>query len=83
MHGNSGNPKDIQRAFAIAAVGMEMVIPALLGWWLDSYLNSGPWGALVGGVVGFTGGIWHMLRLAKQDEPSRNHKNSPPGIDSP
>jgi ATP synthase protein I len=82
MHGNSGNPKDVQRAFAIAAVGMEMVIPALIGWWLDSRFQTGPWGALIGGVVGFTGGIWHMLRLGKQDDSPRNDKPDPPRIGS-
>jgi F0F1-type ATP synthase assembly protein I len=78
MYGDTGNPKDVQRAFAMAAVGIEIVIPTLLGWWLDSYLNSGPWGALVGGTIGFSGGIWHMVRLSKLDESSPDDRPSPP-----
>lgn len=79
MLGDSGNRKDVQRAFAMAAVGTEIVIPVLLGWWLDSYLDSSPWGALLGGVVGFTGGIWHMVQLSKPDESSPDDRPSPPG----
>jgi len=78
MFGDSSNSKDVQRAFAVAAVGIEIVIPTLLGWWLDSYLGSGPWGALVGGIIGFSGGIWHMVRLSKPDESSPDDRPSQP-----
>lgn len=81
MVGDSGNRKDVQRAFAMAAVGMEIVIPVLIGWWVDAYLNSGPWGALVGGVIGFGGGIWHMVRISKLDEAARNKPPPPPRTD--
>jgi F0F1-type ATP synthase assembly protein I len=46
----------------ITTVGMEMVLPAVAGSYLDKYLQTGYWvmvGLLVGGALGF----WHLMRM--------------------
>ncbi len=44
--------------FAGGIVGL-----ALLGWWLDTWLNTGkPWFALTGGLLGMVGGMWQLIR---------------------
>ena len=46
----------------ITAVAMAMVLPGLLGYWLDSKLGTG-FLAPVGFVVGIVGGMWSLLAL--------------------
>ncbi|MEM8739737.1 MAG: AtpZ/AtpI family protein [Planctomycetota bacterium] len=36
----------------------------LLGWLIDEWRGSEPWGLLVGGVVGMLIGMWTLIRLA-------------------
>ena len=59
----------------ITTVGLEMVLPAIAGHYLDKYLGTGYWvivGLIVGGVVGF----WHLLQMTKvlptKANPSRD-----------
>src|SRR5439155_8831608 len=55
LGGNGWNRLDMRKSFAMASVGIEMVIPILIGNYLDSRFGWQPWGVLVGAVVGFTG----------------------------
>lgn len=48
----------------ITTVGMEMVLPAVAGNYLDKYLQTGYWvvvGVVLGGVLGF----WHLMRMTR------------------
>ena len=46
----------------ITTVALEMVVPGVIGTWLDRR-----WGtkflALIGFAVGLAGGLWHLLAL--------------------
>jgi ATP synthase protein I len=46
----------------ITTVALEMVVPTVIGGWLDRH-----WGtnflALIGLAVGLIGGIWHLIML--------------------
>jgi ATP synthase protein I len=60
--------------FALAQVGLEMAAPLLLGAWLDRWLEWGPWGLIGGAVMGFAGGLFHLVSMvqshdAKQKKP--------------
>jgi F0F1-type ATP synthase assembly protein I len=63
-------PKDRERRqlgiyYAMAQVGLEMVVPVGLGWWVDEKLGTGPW-LLIGGVIlGFIVGVVHLVALSK------------------
>ena len=68
------NPRDVGKYMALAQVGVEMVVPIVVGVALDSYLNWTPWGTIVGAAVGLVGGLWHLVatlnRLDRdQDKP--------------
>ena len=56
----------------ITTVGLEMVLPAVGGKYLDSRLGTTYW-VLVGLVLGFSVGFWHLLQLTRT--PDRGGKN--------
>lgn len=60
------DPKELGRYFALSQVGMEMVAPIALGLALDYWLGWSPWGAVVGAVLGFVGGLTHLIILANR-----------------
>ena len=50
------------------SVGLEFVVPAILGLWLDRYWPVAPLGVIAGAVLGFALGLTHLLRIAKEGE---------------
>ena len=52
-------------ASKLSTLGFEFGLPPLLGHYLDRRLGSAPAGLLVGMVLGFTIGIMHILRFAR------------------
>jgi F0F1-type ATP synthase assembly protein I len=58
--------KDLGRYLALGQVGLEMVVPIGVGLALDYYLGWSPWGVVVGTVVGFTGGLYHLIQQANK-----------------
>jgi F0F1-type ATP synthase assembly protein I len=64
--------------FTLAQVGLEMVAPLVVGLVIDYWAGWGPWATLAGIVLGFVGGMVHLVMLAnKQDGELRERK--PPG----
>jgi F0F1-type ATP synthase assembly protein I len=72
---NSFDSKDFGRLTAYGQVGMEMVGPIVLGLVIDHYGHTAPWGVVVGAVLGFVGGLIHLIHLSNQPDPPQ----SPPG----
>ena len=72
--------RDFGRYVAMSQVGMEMVAPIGIGLWVDYYFSVGPWGLIVGTVLGFVGGITHLVLLANQQNAAddRRPKGDPP-----
>ncbi|MBM4068397.1 MAG: hypothetical protein FJ271_05565 [Planctomycetes bacterium] len=63
------DPKDARRLglyMAMAQVGTEMVMPAVLGLLLDLYLDWTPWALIVGTILGLVGGLYHLIAIMKQ-----------------
>ena len=56
----------------ITTVALEMVLPALGGSYLDKRIGTSYW-AIVGLVVGFVVGMWHLLQMTR----SRPNGQSP------
>jgi len=48
----------------ITTVGLEMMLPAVGGGYLDRRLGTSHW-ALVGVVLGVVLGMWHLLLMTK------------------
>jgi len=53
--------------YAMAQVGMEMVVPIFVGWWADEKLGSRPWLLVLGVILGFGLGLWHLIALSHAD----------------
>ena len=50
-------------ASRIVTVCLEMVVPGLVGLWVDRQLGTVVLFGVTGFAVGMTIGIWHLLRL--------------------
>jgi len=69
-----GSPDDraaVARALAlvstVTSISLEMVLPAVAGYWLDRRLGWLPGLTIVGGAAGLALGIWTLIRWARQE----------------
>jgi F0F1-type ATP synthase assembly protein I len=69
-----GDTKDLGYFMSLAQVGLEFVAPLVLGAVLDRFLNWSPWGIVVGGLLGFVGGTYHLVLLAGKRRPNSSSK---------
>jgi F0F1-type ATP synthase assembly protein I len=50
----------------LAHMGLECagaaVVMGLAGWWIDSKLGSAPIGVITGGLLGFAGGMYLLIK---------------------
>jgi len=72
------DPKEFGRWIALASVGLEMVVPIGLGYLLDRYAGCDPWGVIGGVVVGFVGGVLHLMILINLQERRDRQKAARP-----
>lgn len=53
-----------------AHMGLELagaaIVLAAIGWFIDGRYGTGPWGAVIGLVVGFVGGFYLFIKDALQ-----------------
>jgi F0F1-type ATP synthase assembly protein I len=68
--------------FTLAQVGLEMVAPLIAGLVIDHFAGWGPWATLAGMVLGFVGGITHIVVLSNKQEAGWRNKK-PPGDQPP
>ena len=52
----------------VAGLGLEMAVGVGLGFgaglWIDKKWNSGPWGVLIGSMVGLASGMYLLIKGA-------------------
>ncbi len=58
-----GEFRHLQRLMILGQVGAEMVAPIGIGFAIDWCFGILPWLTVVGAVVGFVGGICHLVYL--------------------
>ncbi len=58
--------RELGRYFALSQIGMEMVAPIGLGLVLDYWLGWSPWCAVIGALLGFVGGLTHLIVLVNR-----------------
>ena len=63
---------------ALGMIGTEMVAPIVGGVLLDSWLGSAPWFTATAAVVGFVGGLTHLILILKQKERDESTDKKPP-----
>lgn len=56
----------LQWASRVTTVGLDFVVPPLLGVILDKWLSTSPAAMLVGAVLGFGVGMAQILRIARE-----------------
>jgi len=66
------NSRELGYYFALAQVGLEMAAPIVIGAVLDSYLDWSPWGVVVGAIVGFVGGLTHLIMMVNRQDTSES-----------
>ncbi|HEV3120164.1 MAG TPA: AtpZ/AtpI family protein [Gemmataceae bacterium] len=67
--------KEISYYYALAQAGLEMVGPLLIGLGIDYYFGTLPWATVVGTVLGFVGGFFHLIMMiTHHDSPDRSKK---------
>jgi F0F1-type ATP synthase assembly protein I len=74
-------PKSRQLGYviAISQVGLEMVAPIGLGVGLDVWLGTLPWISIVGVLLGFFGGMSHLMVLVnRMDKAEKSEPSTPP-----
>ena len=54
-------------ASRIIVVALEMVLPGVAGYWIDTRLGTVCLFLVVGLAAGCIGGVWHLLRLVRDD----------------
>jgi len=77
---NSGS--DARGLLLISSAVAQMVVPILVGVWLDNKYGWKPWGMVAGAVLGIVGGGWSLYvisrRMNRDDRPESGHGSSPP-----
>ena len=51
----------------ITTVGLEMVVPGIIGFWLDGQFGTKFLG-VVGFALGFPLGMWHLLAMTRPSQ---------------
>jgi F0F1-type ATP synthase assembly protein I len=66
------NPPDDRSALAraielgslVTTIALVMVVPIVLGYWLDRWLDTRAAFTILGAALGMAGGLWHLIRLS-------------------
>ncbi len=66
-------------ASQVSAIALEMVVPPLLGLWVDNRLGTRFVFVCIGGVLGFYVGMVSLLRVARSNQEAT--KEDPRGKD--
>ncbi len=62
--------------YALAQIGLEMVAPIGIGVAIDYLFNTLPWVTAACAVLGFVGGMAHLILLVQQHDAEERR---PPG----
>jgi F0F1-type ATP synthase assembly protein I len=74
MPTNQPDPREMGHYFALAQVGLEMVVPVVVGLLVEGYFDWRPWGVVVGAVLGLTTGLVHLVALLDRWERQGSRK---------
>lgn len=61
----------------ITSISMEMVLPAGLGYWVDSRWGTSPWLLITGAILGLILAMTHLMQLAKRQNRRRSGQSGP------
>ena len=58
----------------VTAVSLEMVLPCVLGYWVDRQLNTRMVFLVLGAVFGLVCGMWHLIRMTQSPAADRGRR---------
>jgi F0F1-type ATP synthase assembly protein I len=76
--GQLPTPREMGYYAALAQTGVEMVVPAILGYFVDDWLGTTPWITVIAAVFGFVAGLTHMIVILKRKEREESADKKPP-----
>ncbi len=50
----------------LTAIGLEMALPPAAGYWFDLRVGMSPLFVILGAILGFAAGMFHLLQIARQ-----------------
>jgi len=62
----------------VTTIALEMVVPGLIGYWIDQRLSTGVVFLVLGVVVGFSVGLSHLMRLTRPADGKQDPPLTPP-----
>jgi F0F1-type ATP synthase assembly protein I len=69
----------IEWASRVISISLEMALPALAGYWLDQRLGTKGLLMVLGVILGFCAGMWHLISLTKHPPEDGGAPQRPPG----
>jgi F0F1-type ATP synthase assembly protein I len=78
MMGDEPSPREMGYYVALGQTGVEMVLPAVGGFYLDQWLGTTPWITILAAVLGFAGGLVHLIVILRQKERDEQTDQKPP-----
>lgn len=71
----------VEWASRVSTIGLEFALPPLAGAYCDQRAGTSPWLTLLGVLLGFVVGMWHILRIARQAQAD-GKRDAGPGKNS-
>jgi len=56
----------IEWSTRLMTIGLEMALPAAAGHWLDLRIGTSPIFVILGAMLGFAVGMFHLMQIARQ-----------------
>ena len=66
----------------MAGLGMEIAAPIILGAWVSSIWNLGPWPVITGLFLGIVGAVAHVLVFLKRQQRAEILRRQPKHYDT-
>lgn len=74
----AGGGGDARGLVLISTAVAQMVVPILIGVWLDNRYGWGPWGMAGGAILGLVGGGWMLWRIVRRMNRTDRPGGAPP-----
>ena len=71
----SASARAYSRAAQVMTACLEMVVPGLIGYYIDQKVGTRVVGTIVGFALGLTMGIWHLVKMTESRSGSSNRSD--------
>jgi F0F1-type ATP synthase assembly protein I len=71
-------PRELGYYAALAQIGVEMVLPAILGHYLDDWLGTTPWIMVAAAIFGFAASLIHLFAILRKKQRDESAEKKPP-----